>query len=590
MSWLSSVAQFLRGGSGGSHAARGMPGDADAWTLPYARQVHSGTSPYDGSLDLESTTSVALPGAASTVALDADMAVPENLRGINLRDSSVARSFSRLLAFCDNEYEELRDTINYPAAPEDLAELQHALGFELPKAVYEWFLCCNGQEPESKSSCNDGLFFGVPFLSTDRVIEEWQTWRRVDRDPRAGANRELRSRMASCPAGWVRCEYSHSGWVPLLSDHVGNYIGVDMSPPEAGGGSPGQVIVFGRDFDTKVVVYGCDGIDGWSKFLMLLVSDLEGGILWSAEENEELGERDSVGEDDIGYESYFYGGTAGTSRGGGDGGGEGLVGFRMAGEYRNWPPIEAWADRARRQWETVGLVSSIPVSTPVATTPSLLSSPQDDSFDMPVQGSPQSYTSSLRRRPSRVPSRAQSTMSTRSAEMRRASTLNTEAVVNPFVRGPKNRRATSPLAPQPRKYVPAPAPIADLPTLEEVRALQASEQAAAATATNTTPLPLHDMRASIASLARGNAQPPSYRNVHAQRSGVFDDGLELEHRTDGDISMLRAHDVPEPSTLQDAAVLGSRGSKLREADSDAQYHSTVQMVDTRRLIDDAPTA
>lgn len=521
--------------------------------------------------------------------LESQIAIPENLQGISLRNSNVARSFSRILAFCDNEYEELRDTINYPASAADLAELQSALGFELPPAVYEWFLCCNGQEPESKSSCNDGLFFGVPFLSTDRVIEEWQVWRRVDGDPRAGANQELRRRMASCPAAWVKCEYSCAGWVPLLSDHMGNYIGVDMDPPEAGGGSPGQVIVFGRDFDTKVVIYGCDGVDGWSKFLMLLANDLEGGMLWSADDDEELGEKDSTGEDDIGYESYFYGGTAGTSRGGGDGGGEGLVGFRMAGEYRNWPPLEAWADRARRQWEIAGLVSSTPMSTPVPDTPSLIFSPQDDSFDMPMQGSPLSYSATLRRSSSRAPSRASSMMSAKSAEKRRATLLSVEPIGDPFVRGNKSR-VVSPLVPHSRVSAPAPAPIADLPTLEEVRALQASEQAAA-TAVNTTPLPLHDVRASLASFARGNTQPASYRNMHAQRSGVFEDGLELAHRTSSDVAVAKMQDsTPDSSVLHDTAVLGSRGSRLRDADGYAHDRSTVQMSGTDALMDDPPPA
>ncbi|WFD35623.1 Cell wall assembly regulator [Malassezia cuniculi] len=583
MAWLNSVAQLLRGASSGSYASSRTNADADAWSLPYASRNHPGRAPYESTAGLESTTSIALPGAASSIGFDLSVPLPDNLQGRDLRNSNVARAFARILAFCDTQYQELRDTINYPATPADLAELNNALGFELPPAVYEWFLCCNGQEPESKSSCNDGLFFGLPFLSTDRVIEEWQTWRRVDVDPRAGANAELRARMASCPANWVKTEYSCSGWVPLISDHMGNYIGVDMTPPEGGGGLPGQVIVFGRDFDTKVVLFGCDGIDGWSKFLMVLAADLEAGVTWSADEEHDSGNDNSDGEDSIGYESYFYGGTAGTSRGGGDGGGEGLVGFRLAGEYRNWPPLEAWADRARRQWETAGLVASVPVApvvTPAISSSSVMSSPRNESMDMPMQGSPLLRSPSIRGTPT-LPSNF-------SAEKQRAISLSAEPIGDPFVRGSKNRRARSPLIP--RQQAPAPAPIADLPTIEEIRALQVSENAASAAA-HQTPSPLLGVRSSIASLARGGQQPLSYRNMLAQRSGVFDDALELSHRSSSDHSVIQADISSDtPPTFADTAVLGSRGTRFREVDGDAPAHSTVQMTDTRVLIDEQPAA
>ena len=346
MAWLDSVARIFRGANPDTYTASRAASDEGAWSLPYATTGRNSTAPYGTTLGLDSTTSIALPGASSTVALDSELPLPVSLQGRNLRESNVARAFRRIVAFCDSQYEEMSDTFNYPSSSADIAELSAALGFELPPAVYEWFLCCNGQEPESKSSCNDGLFFGLPFLSTDRVADEWHVWRIADRDPRAGANKELRARMASCPAGWVKEEYSCPGWVPLITDYMGNYIGVDMTPPVGGGGSPGQVIAFGRDFDTKVVLYGCDGMEGWSKFLLRFVDDLEAGIAWSVTENDDDDDDDAFGEDSIGYESYFYGGTAGTSRGGGDAGGDGLAAFRLVGEYRHWPPIEAWADRA----------------------------------------------------------------------------------------------------------------------------------------------------------------------------------------------------------------------------------------------------
>lgn len=552
MAWLESVARIFRGANPDTYTASRAASDEGAWSLPYATAGRNASSaPYGTALGLDSTTSIALPGASSTVALDLELPLPVSLQGrSSLRESNVARAFRRIRAFCDAQYEEMGDTINYPATSADIAELSAALGFELPPAVYEWFLCCNGQEPESKSSCNDGLFFGLPFLSTDRVADEWHVWRIADRDPRAGANKDLRARMASCPAGWVKEEYSCPGWVPLVTDHMGNYIGVDMTPPAGGGGSPGQVIIFGRDFDTKVVLYGCDGIEGWSKFLLRLADDLEAGIAWSAtEDDDEDDDVAATGEDSIGYESYFYGGTAGTSRGGGDAGGDGLAAFRLVGEYRNWPPLEAWADRARRQWETAGLTASVPRT---------------------AERSASAHSSPLVGLQHHTPSDSPSLGSARSAEKRRAMSLAEQ----------EDRRHSAPLRTRP---LPPPAPIADLPTLEEVRALQASEAAADAAAAHSSQSPFVGVRDSLASIARVGSQPLSYRNVLAQRSGVFDDGVELSHRSN-DASFEQ--DLTEMPSIHDTAMLGSRGTRLREADEEDPYaRGHVQPADTRVLID-----
>ena len=132
-----------------------------------------------------------------------------------------------------------------------------AFGFSLPQPVRESYLCVDGQEPESSAGCAAGLFFGLTLLPLEEVLEEWRFWREVDDDPTTGANAALRGLMESIPAGWVRREYSCRGWIPLVADKAGNYLGIDMNPGE--GGAVGQVIVFGRDFDTKVVMWRGDG-------------------------------------------------------------------------------------------------------------------------------------------------------------------------------------------------------------------------------------------------------------------------------------------------------------------------------------------
>ncbi|KAG9095546.1 Cell wall assembly regulator [Ceratobasidium sp. UAMH 11750] len=148
--------------------------------------------------------------------------------------------------------------------------------------------------------------------------------------------------MASIPPGWIRKAYSCRGWLPLVTDKAGNYLGVDLAPAEQG--SFGQVIVFGRDFDTKVVMFRGEGEDGWTNWLASFVEELESG------DGFEVGANDSAseGSDDIGYESYFYDGS-GRSKGVG-GARDGAAGMKLTGEYKGWNVLEAFADRSYRRW------------------------------------------------------------------------------------------------------------------------------------------------------------------------------------------------------------------------------------------------
>ncbi|KAJ6608611.1 hypothetical protein B0H10DRAFT_2067372 [Mycena sp. CBHHK59/15] len=259
-------------------------------------------------------------------------------------------TWNRLRAWLAREYPELGDTLNYGILPQDLAQVEMQFGFDLPRVVRESYLVVDGQEAESAAGCAEGLFFGLTLLPLEDVLEEWRFWREVDDDPSTGANGQLRDSMQSIPPSWVRKEYSQRGWIPLIADKAGNYVGVDLNPDE--GGSVGQVIVFGRDFDTKIVLWTGDGPAGWAKWLACFVDELENG------DGYEIGNGDNSEEeeDDLGYESYFYDGNG---RGQGDGGGDNGSGggLRMSGEYRGWNVLEAWADRSIRKWHEMGLIT-----------------------------------------------------------------------------------------------------------------------------------------------------------------------------------------------------------------------------------------
>ena len=259
----------------------------------------------------------------------------------------LSQTWARIRSWLSREYPELGDTLNYGILPVELSAIEMQFGFALPTVVRESYLCVDGQEAESAAGCSEGLFFGLTLLPLEAVLEEWRFWREIDSDPTTAT---LHEAMQSIPSGWVRKSYSQRGWIPLIADKAGNYVGIDLNPGESG--SVGQVIVFGRDFDTKVVLWKGDGPTGWAKWLVSFVEELEIG------EGFEIGTSDASegSEDDVGYESYFNGGSG---RGQGDGGGnaDSGGGLRYTNAYRGWNVLEAWADRSLRKWHEAGVIS-----------------------------------------------------------------------------------------------------------------------------------------------------------------------------------------------------------------------------------------
>ncbi|EGG06025.1 uncharacterized protein MELLADRAFT_87538 [Melampsora larici-populina 98AG31] len=208
--------------------------------------------------------------------------------------------------------------------------------------------------------------------------------------------------MSSCPAGWVHEVYSHPGWLPLLTDRVGNYIGVDLSPPMVldpdhdlnpslnskriiGGGqgnsqaSVGQVIAFGREIDEKVVLWNGDGQEGWGKWLSSFADDLEQGnfaILGGTHhhhhhslknskrsssneinQDDESGwkvESDEDEEDGIGELGYFHDGNLQSDW---KDSSESKL-WKLSNQFRGMNVIEALCERSKQRWSEIGLYSS----------------------------------------------------------------------------------------------------------------------------------------------------------------------------------------------------------------------------------------
>lgn len=207
----------------------------------------------------------------------------------------------------------------------------------------------DGQDPSSE--LKEGLFFGLTFLSLEDSLREWTFWRQVESDPTSGNNPDVLVMMSSIPSGWIKSQYACRGWLPLITDRCGNYVGVDLSPGEDGG-SWGQVIVFGREFDRKCVLFRGEGEGGWGRWLAGFAEELESGEGWEIDGSKKSGDAGSDDEDDVGYQSYYYDGNG---SGGGDSYGEVGSALRLTGEYKGWGVLEAWWDRSVRRWDELGM-------------------------------------------------------------------------------------------------------------------------------------------------------------------------------------------------------------------------------------------
>lgn len=220
-----------------------------------------------------------------------------------------------------------------PASILTLDAFELNIGFQLPPAVRDYFLVHDGQDVENDG---DGLLFGLHLLTIDDVLEQYEFWRSVDEHDQVHNNQYLLSRMKSVPAGWVKCLYSNPAWLPLATDRMGNYIGVDLDPPsDQPGAVAGQVILFGRDIDTKVVVCHSDGSGGWGKFMSHFADLLEMDQVNFKHDDDYLSSSVDSIDDYIGSANK--------------------VDLRIGGEYKGWEVIEAFFDKSIKYWSEIGL-------------------------------------------------------------------------------------------------------------------------------------------------------------------------------------------------------------------------------------------
>jgi cell wall assembly regulator SMI1 len=226
----------------------------------------------------------------------------------------IGHSWKRIDLWAEENYPELFDQICEGATINDLNDLELQLDCSLPQDIRDSLGIHDGQERGGRPT---GIIFGCMLLDCEEIVQEWDQWRKVNQEylldttivkpavpskALGGSNQasssksapsspggsqsstwrqDLQSKQDSVPQGAVQRVYAHPAWIPLVRDWGGNNLAVDLAPGPTG--TWGQIILFGRDYDTKYVV-----AKSWAAFIALVADDLNSGRWFIDEETNEL--------------------------------------------------------------------------------------------------------------------------------------------------------------------------------------------------------------------------------------------------------------------------------------------------------------
>ena len=174
----------------------------------------------------------------------------------------IAPVLARLDAWFATHLSPRRYVFNPPATQSALDTFEQLIGVRMPEAYRQMYLWHDGD-----NSDRWGHIYGLPLLPLQEAGSQWSAWNDVlaefdgDRYKIPGG---------AWPEGAVDPAYINPRWIPLTHDGSGNHIGIDLDPWPRG--RVGQVILFGRDEDVKVVL-----AESLGRFLEWIAGLLEGG-------------------------------------------------------------------------------------------------------------------------------------------------------------------------------------------------------------------------------------------------------------------------------------------------------------------------
>lgn len=144
--------------------------------------------------------------------------------------------------------------LNPPATAEQIANFEKLAGNKLPADLKEFYLIANGQKYESEYSIIRPGFNLMPLEECTKAIE--------------GLKHRSGQKMSSGLSEMIGVKFNQHGvkdeydwldkWVPIATDHFGNYLCIDYDP--ARGGKSGQLIsVYFDDIVRDTFAYSLKG-------------------------------------------------------------------------------------------------------------------------------------------------------------------------------------------------------------------------------------------------------------------------------------------------------------------------------------------
>lgn len=155
-----------------------------------------------------------------------------------------------------------RYLLNPPASDDQLDAFERSVGLKMPQAYRQLYRWHDGENDDRW-----GHFYGLPLLPLHQAEFQWKAWNGVLAGFRGD---RYKVPGGAWPEGAVDTAYINPHWIPLTNDGSGNHIGVDFDPRPRG--RVGQVILYGRDQDVKVVL-----AESLGKFLEWIARLLESG-------------------------------------------------------------------------------------------------------------------------------------------------------------------------------------------------------------------------------------------------------------------------------------------------------------------------
>ncbi len=164
--------------------------------------------------------------------------------------------------------------LNPPASDDEIVELTSTLGIDLPDDFISVLKIHNGQKGESA-----WLFDSQEFLSTHRIIEEFNIWKNL-------LVKELQGKESIADDG-VKNDWYNINWIPITSDGCGDHYCLDLSPSSSG--TKGQVITLWYESPEREIVS-----QSFSKWFEEYVCELNSGNLVYSKEYNSIVHKDEL--------------------------------------------------------------------------------------------------------------------------------------------------------------------------------------------------------------------------------------------------------------------------------------------------------